>query len=115
MIPPFPKAKSPEGLALFLMLQGESISHLGFLNLCGTYCLRTAVLGLRQADWPVDDVFKAGSKSIFSGQRKRFKNYFLNPEQLTEFLREDRTALFLEEAQKTFAELLKDSNRGQKV
>ena len=115
MIPPLPKIRSSEGLAMMLMLHGERLSHLGFFKLCGTYCLRASILNLRQSDWPVDDVFQSGAKSIFSGQRKRFKNYFLNPEQLTEFLREDRTALFLEEAQKTFAELLKDSNRGQKV
>ena len=102
MIPPFPKTKSPEGLALFLMLQGENISHLGFLNLCGTYCLRTAVLGLRQADWPVDDVFKAGSKSIFSGRSKRFKCYFLNREQLQDYLENEKVLSFITAAKNHF-------------
>ncbi len=95
MIPPFPKIRSSEGLALMLMLNGERLTHLGFFKLAETYCLRTSILDLRQSDWPVDDVFQSGAKNIFSGRRKKFKNYFLNPEQLTEFLREDRTALFL--------------------
>jgi hypothetical protein len=80
--PIIPTTNKLEGAALAVLLTGERISHLSFQGDTNSYCLRAPIFNLREAGWPIDDCWNAGSISRFSGRRTKFKKYFISDENL---------------------------------
>jgi hypothetical protein len=80
--PKLPTTNSLEGAALAYLLTGERICHLSFQGDTNSYCLRAPIFNLREAGFPIDDCWHAGSISRFSGRRTKYKKYFISANNL---------------------------------
>ncbi|MGJ0487010.1 MAG: hypothetical protein ACR65R_21085 [Methylomicrobium sp.] len=76
-LPSFPKQNSLEATALGALLTGHRLSHLDFQGQTDSYCLRSSIFNLRNKGWLIEDCWHTGYISRSSGQRTRFKSYFI--------------------------------------
>ena len=88
MNPIFPTSHSLPGRVLALILSGQKLTHRDFQNHASTYRLSAYIESLRKKGWPVADEWQRAPTNDPTGRMARFKQYFLESDELQELQQE---------------------------